>query len=416
MEDFYNVYKNDYKLMQGGSTIKYKCDPNKRFNKICTEANIGIYATKKECLDECQYKFIKKKLAKYKLKQETTIYYNFIQELIADGIDVYIKGGTVLGLYILHDIYTKSSNDFYEKFAEYLTLNLIRDWDFSCYIKDAVITEEVRSKLDALAKKHKLVSRAKTFILYRTKNPLMIDDMALFELAISEECNPAHCELPMTTIKIKITKDNIYQIFMLATCFYLKYSKNINIDIPFVKYAIKKINFIIPVHKNGMYVMKKIYSENISSELLHFIKDFSNNQLDKQQFLITHFIEPNRMFYRLLNKNLPKIIKINNFYKNQKISPKNIRSILPDPSLINNMINSFVYKLSKQLAKTKNLNDLFINVNLDRIRIEYNNIDTDGKKLIKQLFEPIYQNILKQNDNDQLNQLIKFLQARALFD
>jgi hypothetical protein len=43
------------------------------------------------------------------------------------------------------------------------------------------------------------------------------------------------------------------------------------------------------------------------------IKDVSKNDVYLQQFLITHIYESNRLLYRLLEKNIPKVNKINTF-------------------------------------------------------------------------------------------------------
>ena len=104
----------------------------------------------------------------------------------------------------------------------------------------------------------------------------------------------------MSTIKVKVTLVNLNHIFMLANCFYKKTS----IDIDYIKHAIKNIDFIIPTHKNGLYTMNEIYSGDLSPELVTFIKNFAKSDMNLQQFLITHFIEPHRMFYRLLIKNI----------------------------------------------------------------------------------------------------------------
>jgi hypothetical protein len=227
--------------------------------------------------------------------------------------------------------------------------------DFACYTDDGSLvnqsftrlTDEYKTKLDNIAKKYKMVLRAKTFILYQTKYPIKIKDQALFELAILENEDNINLELPMSTIKVKVTLVNLNHIFMLANCFY----KKTTIDIDFIKHAIKNIDFLIPKHKNGLYTMNKIYSGDLSPELVTFIKNFAKSDMNLQQFLITHFIEPHRMFYRLLIKNIPKSDKINLFYQNNKINTK-IPTWLIDSKYINNQIDSFINSLCLQLTQT----------------------------------------------------------------
>ena len=44
------------------------------------------------------------------------------------------------------------------------------------------IDEKYRAKLDKIAKKQRLVPRAKTFVLYQTMHPILIYEKALFEM------------------------------------------------------------------------------------------------------------------------------------------------------------------------------------------------------------------------------------------
>ena len=416
----------------------YSCNLNNKFNSICTINENGQYESKEKCMEICEYKYINKHLIKSRLKKETMQYNNLIKDLITKNISVYIKGGTVLGLLILKELYicgttnNWSNNLWFKYFNKFIKLNLIRDWDFACYTNDEKITDEYKTKLDKIANKHKMVSRAKTFILYQAKYPIKLEDQALFELSILEDDDNINLELPMTTIKVKVTLDNINHIFMLANCFYVynKYKKTIT-DINFIKHAIKNIDLIIPEHKDGLYIMKKLYSGDLSPEFVSFIKNFAKSNINLQQFLITHFIEPNRMFYRLLVKNIPKSNKIKLFYQ-QNQSFCGLKTKMPswliNSKYINNQIESFINNLSSHIYNIylKNesnfekiileLDKFFIGVNFNRIQIEYNNIDTSGKTLIKTLFEKIQalENI-KNTDSD-LVKLLLFLSKKHMFD
>jgi len=414
----------------------YKCEPNNYFNKICQENKTGYYNSKEKCMETCENQYINKHLKKSNLKKETTQFSNLIKDLIADDICVYIKGGTVLGLLVLKEIYLYGkeknwSNDMWLKnLKNFIKLDLIRDWDFACYTntntninkKCAKITDEYRTKLDKIAEKYKMVPRAKTFILYQAKYPIKIKDQALFELAILENEDNINLELPMTTIKVKITPTNLNHIFMLANCFF----KN-RLDIDFIKHAIKNIDFMIPKHKNGLYTMDKIYYGCLSPELVIFIKNFSKSDMNLQQFLITHFIEPHRMFYRLLIKNIPKSNKINLFYRENKLNTKKLTWLI-DSEYINTQIKSFIDCLSKHIYKIylKNksnfenviseLDKFFSEVKFNRIELEYDNIDSTGRCLIKTLFIKIYKNILIKGTDSKLVKLLLFLNKKKMFD
>jgi len=409
-------------MIGGNNQNKYSCKPKNRFNDICEEAPGGTHNTKDKCMDECMDKYIHSNLVRSRLAKETTGYYNLVKDLLAENMEIYLKGGTVLGLYILQDIYKQSAKKLFKKnFSEYLKHNLIRDWDFACYT-DHRITEKYRSTLDVMAEKYKMVPRAKTFILYQTKYPIKINDQALFEISILDHNDHVNNELPMTTITVRVTLDNINQIFMLANCFYLYYSRNVPIDIPYVKYALRSMEFIIPPHKNGMYVVNELHSGSMSQKLLDFIKEFSGDDLNLQQFLITHFIEPHRMIYRLLSKNIPKSIKINNMYRNNRFSTNKINILIEMNTY--KLIASFIGKLSMKLHNIciehpndalDQLNVFFEGVKLDRLRIEYLNISDEGKQLIRLLFHRIHGSV-KFNDANQLSKLIGFFESKKLFD
>lgn len=421
----YQINKSRYLELTSDNMIggKYICKPKNKFNNICEDNSNGIYNTKDNCIDECVNKYINNNLTRSKLAKETTGYYNLIKDLLAENMDIYLKGGTVLGLYIMQNIYRQTpKNLFQKKFAEYLKQDLIRDWDFACYTKDKKITQEYRAKLDSMADKYHMVPRAKTFILYQTKYPIKINDNSLFEISVLDHNDRVNLELPMTTITIRVTLDNIYEIFMLANCFYLYYVKNIPVDISYVKYVLKSMQFIVPPYKNGMFLVNNMHTGSMSQSLLNFIKKFSKNDLNLQQFLITHIIEPHRMMYRLLSKNIPKSIKITNYYNVNKFSKKKLGILLG--MNINKIITSFINKLSAQLYNIyinnpneaiNKLNAFFEGVNLDRLRIEYPNISDEGKQLIKLLFNKIYK-FVNFNDTNQLSKLIKFLESKKLFD
>ena len=68
-----------------------------------------------------------------------------------------------------------------------------------------------------MASKQRLVPRAKTFVLYQTKYPILVYEKALFEIAIldSDSTDFSKMEIPMTTMKVRVNLSNIKYIFML---------------------------------------------------------------------------------------------------------------------------------------------------------------------------------------------------------
>ena len=60
-------------------------------------------------------------------------WYKFINELLDFKYEICIKGGSILGLQILNDIFEKSS----DIPTEFITHKLIKDWDFVLFAPDA---------------------------------------------------------------------------------------------------------------------------------------------------------------------------------------------------------------------------------------------------------------------------------------
>jgi len=436
MNDYYLkylIYKSKYLTMkennqQIGGAGKYSCTPNNMFIEICNLDDKGIYHSKEKCMNDCVNKYINFHLIKTKLKHETNQFKLFIYELINNGLSIYIKGGTVLGLQILKILYDKyNGKDFDKYFNEFIKTDLIRDWDFVAY-SDTVIDDVYRDKMDKLANKFKLAPRAKTFILYQSKYPIKINDQALFEIAILNDNNDNNIdlELPLTTMKVKVNMKNINYIFMLAKCFLSKDP----IDTNLIKFIMKDINIIIPENKNGLFKFDKLYIGELSDDMKKIIKDVSKNDVYLQQFLITHIYEPNRLFYRLLEKNIPKVNKIKTFLKESKINSQILW--LFNQQFILNIINEFiqiigskVYSIVKNnkspINIIENIDKFFNGVNLFRIETEYNNITCKGRDLLKIIFERVYKELFYKKEipnieNSKLIKLMKFLIKQKLFD
>lgn len=396
---------------------KYKCDPTKNFLEICSQDANGIYHSKDKCMNDCENKYINKHLIDAKLKFETTQFNLFIQDLLREDITVYIKGGTVLGLKVLQMILEKESGSNFERvFNEFLKLGLIRDWDFAGYTSDKPIDAKYREKLDGIAEKYKLVPRAKTFILYQAKYPIRLDEQALFEIAILEGDNFVDLELPLTTMKVKVSRRNLPYIFMFAKSFYTYKTKNEPIDLNVIKHMIKNITFIIPEHKNGLFTVNKLHTGELSQELLSLIHTFSKNNVYLEQFLVTHIQEPHRLLFRFFEKNIPKVNKIKTFLTENNLV-KQLPSWLFEPKIMANTAESFIELLGSKIyllyidsvdkygpEESLEMVSKFINgINLSRIQIEYNNFGCDGKKLIRILFSRLNKEI----DQETLSKMAK---------
>ena len=411
---------------------RFNCDPENKFSEICSSNSKGYYNSKSSCMNDCENRYIKYNLKKANIFSETTIFSNFIYTLLSQKYDVYLKGGTVLGLYILKLLYDKYGNDYetFEKyFNELLKLDLIKDWDFTCYTH-TTIDDKLEKDLANIAKKNHLVLRAKTFILYQTEFPIKLNDAALFEISIMEEEIFSNLELPLTTMKIKINKKNLNHIFMFAKCFYSYKVKNIPIDTDIIKHMTSKLNFYIYPNKEGLFSINKdnYHIGSLNNNIVEYIHKFSHN-LDKEQFIITQIQEPNRIFYRLLEKNIPKTEKIVAFL--QKYNLPSDHSWLLNTKNIEKLMNSFISDLgdkiidifNKQSNAVDGLNavtDFLDGVNLKRIEIEYPNTGEKGKNLIKKLLSKVYKKIpedfyYKYKDNKLIECLV-FLKKKKLLN
>jgi DNA-dependent RNA polymerase auxiliary subunit epsilon len=431
----YLKLKNINILDGGAKNQRFECKPNQdKFTDICVPSANGKYKNQDRCINDCETKFISNQLIKANIKGEALKFQLFIKEIIKDEkIDVYIKGGNVIGLSLLKMIYDKYKNDdkkFKESFNEFLKLELIKDWDFASYTKNA-ITEEYRDKLDTIAKKYKLEPRAKTFILYQTKKPILLEDKALFEISVLDYDNYSKLELPLTTMKVKVNEYNVKYIFMFAKSF-LDYKKGREFDFDILKRMIQKINIIVHPHKNGLYDFNnknKFDKGPINDDLLDYIKDFAKDDMNVTQFLVTHIIDPFRLFYRLPDKNIPKTDKLKKFIKNE-LGSKDLPDWLIDTKKISNLIKTFAQKLGTKIKEIyiseiqdnksilESINKVleFLNgINFGRLQIEINNglISKNNMKILSTLVKPLIDEVGKEGitslqDNDATTKFLKF--------
>lgn len=438
----YLVYKKKYlelkqSLVQsGGGGGKFTCNPAQSFNNICYEDSKGFYNSKEKCINDCQFKYINKHLIDARLKNETSMVSQLIKNLMDLNIDIYIKGGTVLGLKILQMIYEKYPDKNFEKyFNEFLKVGLIRDWDFACYTNGRPIDDKFRKQTDKIARKCKMVPAAKTFILYQFRGGMKIDDQVLFELSILEDDDFVNLELPLTTMKVKVKHHNLQHIFMLAKCFHSYRTKQLPIDLDLIKHIIKDMKIIIPEHRKGLFIFDQLYTGNLSKPLLKLIKDFTRD-VQLQQFLISQISEPHRMFFRLFEKNIPKVKKINIFLDETRLVSQK-PSWLFDAKYINTQAELFIEQLGSLIYKKYNeclhnklnttqtvvrLDELLEGINLKRLINEYKNFECRGKDMIKILFERVHREIITNRDalvklqKNNLALLFLFLDKQHLFN
>lgn len=421
-----NLYKFINLNLVGGNNNRFECNPTKNFDEICVENVKGHYKNKESCINDCENKYIYKQLEKANLQRETHKFYLFIKHIIEkENIDVYIKGGNALGLMILKMIYNKySNNDFEKHFNEFLKLELIKDWDFSAYIKDDKsrnsnnnIIEEYRPKLDKIAEEYKLIPRAKTFILYQAKYPILTDKKALFEISILDKDRYSNLEMPLSTIKVKITPYNVKYIFMFAKLFHTNKLNSEKFDFSIMKRMISKISINVFPHKNGLFSItpsdSKFDTGDLSQDMINFIKKYEDFAPTIPQLLICLIGQPNRIFLRLIDTNIPKNDKIKLFMKNHQLETPDW---LFDSKYIMDIVKQFLKDLSKQMAKIYKDNPnnpleaiirFTSGIEFKRIEDYYKDYSKDGIELIKLLFNDLYK-LLNKDEIFELDKSNKF--------
>ena len=389
---------------------KYECDPNTNFSAICKENPDGLYKSKASCQNDCEGKYISKQLSMSIIRHERYKFVGFIKDLIEAKINVYIVGGNALGLKILSMIAEKYQGvKFEEVFQRFLLLELIKDWDFSAYTRKPITTEE-NDEFDTLASSYKLARRARTFILYQAHKPLETDSKALFEINIQEKDDYATLEVPISRMKIKITQQNLKYIFMFAHNFLSYKTSNAPFDMDLIKTMTGKIHIDILPHHNGLFktTSESFDDGSLSTDLLNIISDFSSKCAEYEQFLIVQIKQPDRIFYRLIEKNIPKNDRIEKFLLENNIS-KNKPSWLFDSEKIRSLIQSFLKALSKHMVliyerniSTRTVQEIltlidefYTNIDLGRVADFHELFEEEGKNLVRLWLGDIYKLIQK---------------------
>lgn len=410
---------------------KYVCEANRNnYSQICPnisdkskslKSEKNIFKTKVECENECEKKFITIQLKKSHLYNESIQFYLFIKDLIQkENMKIYIKGGNVIGLVVLKLIYDEFGNDnvkFERAFRKFLSLELIKDWDFTAYTDGKDTDEKYRSKLDKMAARYRLVPRAKTFILYQTRIPILVYDKALFEIAIIPSDTPySKMEIPLTTMKVEVTEHNLKYIFIMAKNFYSYKTKGIPIDLSIVKKVISKTNIKIHSYHKGMYNPKpKIDTGDLNKSLVNFISQFTGDDKYLTQFLITQLEDPYRLIYRMPEKNIVKTKQIEDFIS-QNLPKTSKPEWLLDTEKTTNILNKFIDKLGIELKKIYSMGHLFdsvldflegANFGKPQIQIEWGDIGTEAKNKIKRIFNPIVQQIGKTEFKKMISSLME---------
>jgi hypothetical protein len=158
-----------------------------------------------------------------------------------------------------------------------------------------------------------------------------------------------------------VTQENIYKLFLLAQHLYLHSTQGSAIDTDLLKRYMQIINVITPRADNGMFVVDVVDEGGFSREMLDLIDRYINTMCENcseqikkntKQLIISQLKEPDRIFDRLIGKNIPKSDKIRKFLSDKQILAPEEEKWLMDGVKITNIIEGFIKELHK-LAQNK---------------------------------------------------------------
>ena len=387
-----------------GGENKFKCNEiNRIIGNLCIEDETGEY-NKTNCEINC---------LEVKLNKEFDAWrqlFIWCSENFKD-IHIYCKGGSALGLQVLKTILDVDRS----KYDDFIALNLIKDWDFT-----VVMSIDQQAQFITKAIELDIHNQGETLAILRYKKGLLLGEDYLLELSIKTSQELYDLELPLTNLKFEVNSANI-DLFFEIVRMYVKKVINLdilssNLDILLRTIMVNGVEQVDSI-QNGLYTItdsKKISTANLNYKLLEIMNsvqyessDFIN-QLTMNQFLITQFCQPDRLFQRFLDKNIIKSQKITKLYRDNRISLPNwlINERILDEII--KKINNFLFNLNlfikSQIPKESldnprillkpfmtSMNILFENVNLSRIKLTPSN-----KELLKYLVPMEFFQLLKQ--------------------
>jgi hypothetical protein len=388
------------KKMLGGG---FRCgneDETKTIGELCVQDEFGQYDNITNCESSCLEERLNIELDAWRKL------FKWSSEVLPAN-HIYCKGGSALGLEVLKSILNVDPS----KYPEFLSLNLIKDWDFT-----VLMTEAEKIAFIDYAKTLGIVNQGMTISILRYKKGLKIGDDYLLELSIKTTQELNDLELPLTNLKFEVNADNIELFFEIVKMYvkdeinFDKMKENLNI---LLNPVLVNGEDLVDSIKNGFYNItdpSKISTAGLSPILLDLIDKFLqtqnnannannanniNNQTIKQ-FLITQLSQPDRLFLRFFEKNKKKSEKITKFYEdngiplpiwlmNKRVLDKIDRKITLFLDFLNSYIESNLVipeellnasldtiKPIKEIFKIfiDNMEILFKNINLTRLQNE----------------------------------------------
>lgn len=386
---------------------------------------------------------------------EFSAWENYLKKILEEYANpyIYLKGGSVLGLECLRRIVTEcgSDDDIFEKiYTDFKDMELIKDWDF---LFEHDFDDDGYCDIDDLYYLDKnFKNEGTTYLIvmrYLTEDQrLMIDDKALFEMIVNNKKKElSELEIPLTSMKIQITNNNLSDLFILIKLLY-PYRARTHFDrsglhTPTIKITLNYLQSLFdkcvieidPYTDNGLFKIGsgifQIDEANLSPQMLNIMKNIDN--IHAYQFLISQFNEPDRFFMRL-PKNIAKSEKIKHFFNTHQIM---IPDWLIDKIYVEKIKMNFMAELKLEIndiydSYLSELNPLYLadnylerNKHIISIKIDllkYNDSYTNMIEILTQNLETnfypdiirstIIDNIMKYSSIDQIRSIIILLSEK----
>ena len=293
-------------------------------------------------------------------------------------VQIFLKGGSTIGLLLLKtysysDVNNASSTGLINPDGVGVNnLRLIRDFDFILEDVECCtdyfyydFASEFNIVLNGKKSENGKKNQGATSPLHvmRSVYPIRVGDDCLFEMAVCIE--DTKLELPMTCMKLIITKDNYIDLFVLLEKIHM--GSVTQSDLEFLK----QIDIIIPkCDLNGMFDVDTdaIHPGTLSDQIVNIIEKITSDK-NYQQCLYYLVSNPTNLS-RLKWKNIPKSDKIRFMYEqNSQLVPL----WLLNNDLIINLVDKFIYELGLIV------NDIYVEYasTISNIIQEINNLEND---------------------------------------
>lgn len=341
------------------------------------------------------------------MNHETVTWINFIKDLKRANYYISIKGGNVIGLKLLKNLTEVYETIPLDVYRDFINLNLIKDWDFYLVLKE---NEKVHDVLN-MAKKYDIHNEAETMTVLRKKDCYKVDGEPLFEMSVKTLERFSDFEIPLTTLELIIEKENMHNLYTL-----IDYFNNKEEDVEKITRIIKKFNVcLFPIVK-GLFELDihNFDQATIYEGMFNIIRQIGKT-IHEKQFLVAQIIQPDRLFYRLIEKNIPKSNRIWEFINRHHLPTINPHFNIPiynwllNESYIMDLVNRFIDRLineTKCIYQKYEPKLISIHTDIKDKENQINNLEKKDKKLIRDKIRL---------EDEYIRYLYKYINATELF-